>query len=351
MQGLVTAMIAMLERRAEDRLTLFVDHRDLAAARADTAIAPHVRLVPLWYPTRLIGVTAFLGRAADRRQVDVLLSPAFLPWRCRAARVCYMFDILFERHPEFFTALERLYARRMRSSCRRADRVLALSRATRDDLIHYGYAHASRIEVVYPGSHVARSVTARGQPPTLPSRYFLYVGRLNHRKNIPRLLRASERVLNESNTHLVLAGVRDGRVSERDLAPPPAIRDRVHFLGYVADEALPDLYRSALALVYVPLAEGFGLPVIEAMHWGLPVIGSAAPGVAEALGPAGLAVDPLAEADLAAAMRLLATDRELRQRLALEAATWAGRFTWERAAEQAFAACTAALDARGTRAS
>ena len=349
-RGLVEGLSRAVRARAGWHLTLFVDRRDSRLAEADSALSAVARLVPLRYPTRLIGVSLFLGPAVDRERVDALVSPFFVPRRCNAALVCYVFDILFESHPEYFTAVERLYASQIRHSCQRADHLLALSQATRDDLVHYGYAPAEMVDVVYPGT--TASPPASREPeiwaPPVPagSRYFLYVGRLNRRKNIPAILDAAAHVLNDTDTHLLIVGKPDRSMPARLLKPAPHVRDRVHYTGPVEDRALPRLYEGALALVYVPFAEGFGLPIIEAMTFGLPVIGSNAPGVREAIGPAGLAVDPRGVPELTAAMRSIARDAGLRDQLSRKARDWSRRFTWDIAASRTIDCCTRAITRR-----
>jgi glycosyltransferase involved in cell wall biosynthesis len=340
-RGLIPHIVEATARTG-DQVILFVDHRDAARVSRSYGTAAHVSVVSLLYPTRRFGVTWLLGPAVNRHGVDVLVSATFVPHWCRAATVSYIFDILFESHPEYFSAAERFYFRGVRRSCRRATRILALSHATRDDLVRHGYAEPQRIDVVYPGCATPAPIHGATGSPPVPTPYFLYVGRLNERKNIPRLLRASARLLRETDTHLVLVGQPDGKLAKHRLVPPPEIGDRVHFLGYVDDDALASLYRSALALVYIPFAEGFGLPVIEAMRYGLPVVASDGPGLAEAVGHAGLVVDPMSEEAVAHAMHRLATDRKLRAALREHALQWARRFTWESAATNVLAACAAA---------
>jgi len=315
----------------------------MARLQGTKLASPHISLVPVFYPTRRFGVTYLLGSAADDHGVDVLVSFGFVPLRCAAARVNYVFDVLFESHPHFFTTIERLYFKGVLASCRRAQRIIALSQATRDALVLKGYATSDVIDVVYPGAEFP-PVVESPEVLKVPSPYFLYVGRLTTRKNIQTLLRASRRVLQHADAHLVIAGDEDGRVP--DLTPPPEIRERVHFLGHVPDEYLPQLYASALALVYVPFAEGFGLPIIEAMGYGVPVIGSSGPGVAEAIGQAGLVVNPTAEVEIANAMLRVATDAPFRVALGARGREWAATFTWERAAQGVLRACETVMATR-----
>lgn len=348
LQGL-TAALARLAQQDSLELVLYVDARAEDAVRRRFASRPHVAVRGLWFRNRWLTIAALLGRAADRDDVDVLVTQAFSPWRTRARRIVYVHDILFESHPQFFTTIERLYFRRVKPSCRRADRLVAVSAFTRDQLVRYGYAPPEKIAVIHSGcaedEEEPRHDSPGGYP--LPPRYFLYLGRLNDRKNIGTLLQAAERVLPEIDAHLVLIGRPDGRFSRALAEPPAALRRRVHFLGYVDHAELGPIYRRALALVYVPFVEGFGLPVLEAMRHGVPVIASDTSGIREALGDAGWAVDPGAPADIAAAMRTLAENPDRRLELARRGRRHAGEFTWERAARSLLEVCRDALEGAG----
>lgn len=338
LKGLTTAL-GPLTRQQNVELVLYVDAREEDEIRRRFASQPQITVRGLWFHNRWVTITALLGRAANRDGVDVLVTHAFSPWHTRAKRIVYVYDILFESHPQFFTAIERLYFRRVKPSCRRAEGIVALSAFTKDQLICYGYADPNKITVVHSGCSPEDADGEGRERRQLPPRYFLYVGRLNDRKNIGTLLQAAESVLPEIDAHLVLIGRPDGRFSRALAEPSPAVRERVHFLGYVDDAELGPIYRQALALVYVPFVEGFGLPVLEAMRHGVPVIGSDTSGIREALGDAGWAVDPYSPGGVAAAMRTLAQDPERRRQLSERALRHAQQFTWERTARSLLEVC------------
>lgn len=322
---------------SEHSLVLFVDHRDVVAIQSHLPVLREVSIKGIRFWTRRFTVERQLGALADSERVDVLLTQAFTPLRCRARRVVYGLDILFESHRQFFTRLEHLYFRGIRSGCTRADRIIAISNFTKTQLVDYGYANPEKVAVVYCGAQATRLI-ARPRS-ELPERYFLYVGRLNDRKNIGTILEAFRNVFEDVNAHLVIAGAPSGKFTHFDVHLISALRDRVHFLGHVPDDLLPDLYSHALALVYIPFAEGFGLPVIEAMSYGLPAIVSTGSGVAEAAGGAGYAVDPHSPDQVARAMKLLASDPEMRSRLSDEATHQAAHFTWDAAARRVWELC------------
>jgi glycosyltransferase involved in cell wall biosynthesis len=178
----------------------------------------------------------------------------------------------------------------------------------------------------------------------LPPRYLLFVGTLEPRKNLETLISAyaawrartltGEQVNTEHDVHLVLAGARGWFYDEvfRRVAQA-GLEERVHFAGYVPHDELPEWYRAAEACVYPSLFEGFGLPVLEAMACGTPVLCSAAPGVAEAAGDAALTVPPMDVGAWVAGLALMTGQPELRVELRRRGLVRAAGLSWRRAAE------------------
>jgi glycosyltransferase involved in cell wall biosynthesis len=173
----------------------------------------------------------------------------------------------------------------------------------------------------------------------LPLPYILNVGTLEPRKNLEGLLRAFAKAKRKGIPHtLVITGA--GGWGESRLAQLPTelgIADSVLFTGFVTDEALPHLYANADFFVYPSLYEGFGLPVLEAMACGTPVIASNTSSIPEVAGDAGILVDPSSEGELVAAMMQLAGDGRLRDDLKKRGINRAASFSWERTAQETFA--------------
>ena len=171
----------------------------------------------------------------------------------------------------------------------------------------------------------------------LPDRYLLWVGTIEPRKNLPALLAAFASVV-DNGLHLVLAGPSGWGDAPQ---PPSSVSDRIHFTGFVAPDDLRALYRGAVATCYPSLLEGFGLPVLESMSQGTPVITSKATATEEVLGSGdhagGIAVD-VGDADgLADALATIASDGGLRDRLSRAASNRAAEFTPRRTAEETVA--------------
>ncbi|MGQ9584455.1 MAG: glycosyltransferase family 4 protein [Anaerolineae bacterium] len=268
-------------------------------------------------------------------------------------------DMGYLYFPEAHPPLARAYLDwSTRFNCRVATRILALSETTRTDLArHYGVPK-DKVEVVYPGVRegmrpdlAPAQVEAALHRHGVQQPYYLYVGTLQPRKNLIRLLGAfaeASRVWDgpaRQEPRLVLAGKEGGeRKALRREVRRLGLEGRVRFLGYVPDEDLPSLYRGALAFVFPSLYEGFGLPIVEAMACGTPVVCSATSACGEVAGDAGLLVDPLDVDAIAQALVRVGSDRTLRESLTLLGLERARAFSWERAARQVLAV----LDALAT---
>jgi glycosyltransferase involved in cell wall biosynthesis len=227
-----------------------------------------------------------------------------------------------------------------------ADVLIAISEQTKRDIVAYLGIEPARIHVV-PGGvgpEFARSAELSAVRASLapfglePDSYVLHVGTIEARKNLPRLVEAyaqARRFLRSPIPRLVLAGERGYRAAEVDESiNQHGVSDHVSMLGRVRQEFMPALYAGAIALVYPSLYEGFGLPPLEAMASGTPVIASKADAIREVVGEAGVLVDPRDVGELGRAIRSVAGDPEKRSRLSADGLVRASRFTWESAARR-----------------
>lgn len=240
--------------------------------------------------------------------------------------------------PEAHTLKKRLLtASLIPTVARRARRILVPSESTRRDVARLLPVDSGRIRLVpYAASPLYRplpdSPVASGVRPP----YFLYVGTVEPRKNLLRTLRAFARVSSALPEHQFVivgqAGWKYAGVLEE--ARKPGLADRVAVLGYLPESDLPGLYNHATALVYPSLYEGFGLPVVEAMACGTPVLTSNGSSLSEVAGDAALLVDPLSEDALADALVRLARDASLRTELRARGLARSATFSWERTARE-----------------
>ncbi len=276
---------------------------------------------------------------------DVTFVPAHsLPLVFPGRGVVTVHDLGYRYFPQAHPFVSRLYLDlSTRYSARRAAIILADSEATRRDLTAYYGIDPAKIRVVYPGVEgLSRAsdaeIAAMRAKHRLPERYLLFLGTLQPRKNIARLIAAYQRWKDghpDENVALVLAG-RKGWFS----ADIPTDRPDVIVTGYVDDQDVAALYSGALALTFPSLYEGFGFPVIEAMRCGTPVLCSNTSSLPELVGDAALQVDPLDVAQIAAGIERLLQDADLRTHLVQRGSTQVARFTWRAAAEQTLWALT-----------
>jgi len=292
---------------------------------------------------RILSLATSQPRWIVRLRPDLFWGPAHrLPWGLPAsmARVLTVHDLCWLRAPETMRTVSRWLDRGlMPRAIREADRIIAVSGATRDDLVSAFPAAAERVVVV---AEAAESLPMPGPASALSqwdvrAPYVLFVGSAEPRKNLPRLIEAFSRLpsgLRERH-HLVLAGGAGwGGVDPARLAHDLGIGERLRCLGRVDDAALATLYRHARCLALPSLYEGFGLPVLEALSQGTPVLVSDRASLPEVAGEAGLRVDPLDPAAIAEGLAVLLADDAVHGRLAAAAPGQAAKFSWENAARE-----------------
>jgi glycosyltransferase involved in cell wall biosynthesis len=331
---------------AEHRFRLYFNQPPTAGLIAGS-FEPRVIPFPrLWTHLRL-------SREMLNQPPDLLFVPSHvLPLIHPQRSVATVHDLGYHYYPEAHTLFQNMYLRwSTRYNARAATCVLADSAATRRDLLHYYRVPESKITVVYPGCD--ESLTPVTDPALLaavrarygiPGPYLLYVGTLHPRKNLGALINAFASGFYSpaphlrslfSDLYLVLAGQK-GWLYDDVFAQVQRLNlgERVLFTGYVPDTDLPALLSGALAFVYPSLYEGFGLPVLEAMACGTPVICSNVSSLPEMAGDAALLVDPRDVDDMADAIAQLMADEGLRRELVDRGFRQISKFSWQRSADQ-----------------
>ncbi len=305
----------------------------------------------LWW--HQIGVT----HAARRRGCRLLHLPAGLgPVGGGMPMVVTVHDVMPLRFPEMFRPWYRHYARAVLPRlARRARAIIAGSAAAKGEIVEWLGVPAERVTVIAYGVDQIFRPVAPDDPRAiavrrrygLPPAFVLAVGSVEPRKNLPRLLEAVRRLRGQPSTAdiaLVHAGPEGWRPDEVVRAAQRSGLDgATRFLGYVPTEDLAILYGLARVFAYPSLWEGFGMPVLEAMACGCPVVTSSLSSLPEVAGDAAVLVNPESTEDLAAALTTLWDEEALRSRLVTRGLQRAARFTWANAAHETAAVYEAAL--------
>jgi glycosyltransferase involved in cell wall biosynthesis len=298
-------------------------------------------------PVRVVWEQVVQPWTLGRIGADLVHGPAFVgPVLAPCPAVVTIHDLSFLRFPALFRPANRLYLTVLtRLSARRARRLIAVSAETASEATRLLGVPAERIDVVYHGVDPifrplpAGEVAAFRQRRGLPERFVLFVGTLEPRKNLVRLVEAFARICGGTDgrkrASLVLAGGK-GWLYDELFARVEALglEEQVVFPGYVAGDELPLWYNAATVLAYPSLYEGFGLPVLEAQACGTPVLTSNVSSLPEAAGGAALMVDPYDVEALAAGLHRLLVDESLRHELRERGLAHAGQFSWPRTAEE-----------------
>ena len=310
-----------------------------------------VRLLPA--PTPLIRVPVALDFELRKRPVDVLHVQFTAPLFCPAPIVTTIHDLAFEHHPETFTRRGRMQLKlTVRNTTRRAAHILTVSEFSRQDIIKtYGVApekitvtHNGCDEIFNPNFASPDEAFTIKNKFGIAREYLLALGSLQPRKNLIRLLRAYTTLRkNHPNFQhqLVIVGRQLWLTNEimRQVQHHEFAADII-VTGYAEDKDLPALYRSATALVYPSLFEGFGLPPLEAMACGTPVITSNNSSLPEVVGEAGLLIDALDENSIGQAILQVCSDETLRNKLSNAGIERAKIFSWQAAARKTLAVYT-----------
>lgn len=286
-----------------------------------------------------------------RPRPDVFFSmthyaPRFSP----VPTVVSVMDVSYFRFPEMFNANDLYQLRNWTEySVKKAKKVLTISNSSRDDIIKLYKKPKEKVVTIYPGIKNFISLEPRvfGMNQLqakyhTSKKFILFVGTLQPRKNIVRLIEAFSKVLTSPDTHeeglqLVIIGKKGWQYEEILEAPKKfGVEDEVKFLENVPDNDLDIFYQHALCYVLPSLYEGFGLPVIEAMQRGCPVITSNVSSLPEAGGDAALYVNPEDVNDIAEKISKLITDKNLREDLIAKGKKQAEKFSWNKSAKETF---------------
>jgi glycosyltransferase involved in cell wall biosynthesis len=296
-------------------------------------------------PLKRLWTQVGLAKELFFNPTDVLFIPAHtLPLirKPRLKTVVTIHDLGYEYLPQYHKFPHKFYLNKSTEyAVWQSDHLIAVSEATKKDLINKLRCQEKKISVIYEGFDRAKFFPDKSSKTDKP--FILFVGTLQPRKNIERLIEAFSLVVrslpSRSNSpkppDLVIAGNKGWMYDEILSAPAKfGVLDKVKFLGYTKEDDLPALYSGALVFCLPSLFEGFGLPVLEAMACGCPVIVSKTSSLPEVVGEAGIYVDPLDVSDIAKNLQSLIMNFKLREKLSKKSLEQAKKFSWEKAAKE-----------------
>lgn len=353
--GVSSYSLHLLQALGQLRLNGQLAHTLHAFVNAPELVIPGVELrpttLPLQNPLARIAWEQTALPLALARHGDGLVHGLVnvLPLATPAPGVVTVHDLSFVRTPESLPRAKRAYLNALcRRSVDKARHVIAVSRQTADDLIAYYQTPANKISVIHNGVGEAFTPSSASRPTLPPAAtapaalptdpYLLYIGTLEPRKNLPLLIQAyalwrTQTSSANHNVRLVLGGGKGWAYeSIFEIVRGLGLEPMVDFPGFIPSPQLPDWYRCALAFVYPSKFEGFGLPVLESMACGTPVITSRAPSLLEVAADAALTFPSDDAAALADAIQLVVEQPALRAELSRRGIARASQFSWQRTA-------------------
>ncbi|MCS2948300.1 glycosyltransferase family 4 protein [Bacteroides sp. BFG-638] len=296
------------------------------------------KLSPLW---RVWGVT----RQLEKEKIDIFhgLSNE-LPLNIHQSEVksiVTIHDLIFLRYPQYYHSIDRkIYTYKFRKACENADKIIAISECTKRDIIEFFRIPADKIEVVYQGCDPSfihpvaeekkREVRAKYQ---LPDHYILNVGSIEERKNALSAVQAL--MMLPEQIHLVIVGRHTEYTDKVEhFIKEYKLEERVHIISNVPFDDLPAFYQLAEIFVYPSRFEGFGIPIIEALYSGIPVVAATGSCLEEAGGPDSIYVHPDDIKGMADAFKQIYTDPERKKNMIEKGHSFAKRFSEEKQAEE-----------------
>lgn len=299
-------------------------------------------------PKRLwtqIALPFYLYTAKNRP--DLIFSPThYIPRSSPVKRIATVFDLSFLHFPEMFEKRDLWQLKNWtKFSIENADHIITISNFSKKDIIEQYKMRKDKITVAYPGydrenfklGKTNKFLLRIKRKYSVQDPYIIYIGTLQPRKNLLRLFEALARI---ENLNLVVAGKSSGEGREgwkyQEILDSPArlgIKERVIFTGFVPGEDLPHLLSGALAFIQPSLWEGFGIPVLEAMACGVPVLVSNVSSLPEVVGKAGLTFDPYSVDQIEQAIRTITSDRKLAQKYSKLGLERVKKFSWDKMAK------------------
>ena len=321
---------ALSEHAPENDYLLFTP-KVKAHAELNSILSSHnIRVVTPPYGYSLLGAGSLwrtwgISRSADAKELDLYhgLSqelPVKLPDNLK--KIVTVHDLIFIRYPHLYKAIDAaIYKAKVQAACRQADRIMAISQQTKEDIVHFLNVDAEKIDVVYQGCHPsfkkvfqADQIAAIRTKYDLPRHYILNVGTIEERKNVLLLIKAISLLPVDLRIHVVVVGrSTDYKRKIIEHAARLRVSQWILFLHDVPFVDLPAIYQGAEVFVYPSVFEGFGIPIVEALESSVPVIATKGSSLQEAGGPGTIYLDPENEEEMCDTLKMVLSDHDLRK--------------------------------------
>lgn len=308
----------------------------------------NVEIIGTKYPNKIFnyGMQKIFSRPLVDKLlgVDVFFMPHInfvsLSGKCR--KIICIHDLSFLRYPEYFSLRKNIWHKLIgiKNLLYKFDFIIAISENTKRDLIELLNIPEEKVKVIYTGIKDVEEILLNekmaeiAKKYKLPEKYFLFLGNIEPRKNIEAIVQAFDEI-NYKDFHLVLAG-EAGWKNKSTFGLINRIKSgkRIHVIGYVDEDDKKYIYRKASAFIYPSFYEGFGLPILEAMSFGVPVITSANSSLPEVARNAVVLINPYNINDLKRALSFVISDAGLKDRMSAQFLTFKSQFSWVKAAEK-----------------
>ena len=299
-----------------------------------------------WWKYKVIGPKKFwtqiglpLNLFFQKPRPDVFFTPShYAPRFSPCPRVISIMDLSFLHFPEMFKTQDLYQLKNWTAySVKKARKILTISKSSKDDIIKYYQVPEDKVVVTYPGATMQNDIEKSKKKYGIIGDYILSVGTLQPRKNFVKLIEALNILVSSyPNIFLVIIGKPGWLYQEIYEAPKKfRVEGKVKFLDYVPDEDLPALYKNAKCFVLVSLYEGFGLPALEAMNYGCPVVVSNVSSLPEVAGEAGILVNPNNVEEIVQAItKVLNMDEREKREMVEKGFKQASKFSWEKCAKE-----------------
>jgi glycosyltransferase involved in cell wall biosynthesis len=347
----------MLSLNTDIKFKLFYNGYKKVELNYDWLKLSNVELKQFRIPNRFLDISSyFFGYPKMDKLlggVDVFFSPhiflSSVSKKCKSIMTFH--DLSFEKYPEFYSAGKNYWHFSMnpKKQARKADKIIAVSESTKDDLVGLYNINPKKIKVIYSGVNLVSSSEYQvlrdleiKKKYNLPNRYILYLGTLEPRKNIIGLIKAFEKMktfpspsLSGGEFKLVIAGSKGWLYKDifKTVENSPSKKDII-FTGFIDDKDKSILYSQAELFVYPSFYEGFGFPPLEAMACGTPVITSNFSSLPEAVGDAAIMINPYNSDELSSAMQMVLNDDKLKNILIKKGFEQAKKFSWQKCARE-----------------